>query len=276
MANEREPAGGKRAGQFQKGQSGNPKGRPRKSAKDQTDDVPEARHPTRTLLRREAQRKIVMRTAEGETRITVLEGVLRATMQKAAQGSVFAQRTVLQLMHREDDRYHLEQQAEFDRWYDYKKNCETIEEDARKRGVEVEDWLIHPDDVVLNETNLSVRIVGPVTEEGHALMRVASQLQELAYEMVLFTDEAERCSVAGKPNGRIGGYMLLYLLAREVLPPRLRRTPAQLSELVERRVWQGKVGWGEDLRRRCEAAEFPFITGVTATVELKKVLSKRQ
>ncbi|MGI9426605.1 MAG: DUF5681 domain-containing protein [Hyphomicrobiaceae bacterium] len=80
--------------QFRKGQSGNPKGRPKcaknKFPRDGLDRLVE-------IIRKEANREI--KVTEGESRVTVpmIQAVMRSVAVKAGKGSVPAQRLLLEM-----------------------------------------------------------------------------------------------------------------------------------------------------------------------------------
>ena len=77
-----------KSGQFRKGQSGNPKGRPRAEAK-RPGPVP-AHHSMRDLVRHEAARKIIANDASGKHELPTRQAVIRAQAHSALKGSVFA------------------------------------------------------------------------------------------------------------------------------------------------------------------------------------------
>jgi hypothetical protein len=79
--------------QFKKGQSGNPKGRPRKNQSSG------GRLPTELaeLVKSETERLLTLTDAGKPVTMSALQAVLRATVVSAARGNPHAQRTVLQL-----------------------------------------------------------------------------------------------------------------------------------------------------------------------------------
>src|ERR1700682_2204162 len=70
---------------FQKGQSGNPGGRPRRGVAEQA----------KALALKEAYRKVTVQEGEHATRMPVIQAILRNQLALAAKGSVAAQRAVL-------------------------------------------------------------------------------------------------------------------------------------------------------------------------------------
>src|SRR5450756_2518034 len=155
-----------KSGQFRKGQSGNPTGRPRKLVAQPA--VAPARFPMREGLRAESGRMITVTDAAGRHEVAAGQAVLRAVFVKAMQGGVLAQRTVLNYVLAEDERHHRECKENFDFWRDYQERCNAATIAAVKAGREVPDFLPHPDDIVLDWVSLDVRFLGAIDKEGRA------------------------------------------------------------------------------------------------------------
>ena len=71
---------------FMKGKSGNPKGRPKKDILN-----------TMETIQKEMERKITIRDAEGSSRITMEQAIIRQLVHKAAKGDITATKYVLDL-----------------------------------------------------------------------------------------------------------------------------------------------------------------------------------
>lgn len=246
-----------KSGQFQKGQSGNPRGRPRK--KDASPELIPARFPTRQLMRNEAARKITVKDASGTHDLTTTEGIFRAQYISGLRGSVFAQREILRRAEIEDERYHRECKERFDLWFDYQERCRAAIEAATKAGRDAPDFLPHPDDISLDWERLEVRFLGAIDEEGRAREVFLGVAQALAYEMAIYLGEDNCLPDKNGTGGRIGPYMGFYLVALACLPPRLRLPIEAYESHIYARAALGRKAWGEELERRCRAAGMPFI-----------------
>ena len=246
-----------KSGQFRKGQSGNPRGRPRKQpAKPQL--MPTI-HPTRELLRAEAEREITITDASGRQTTTVRQAIVRSTYLKAMQGGVLAQRTALRLMSEEDERRYHERKERFEFWFDYQVRYRAELVAAAGLGRHEPTFLPHPDDIELDWSTLQVRMLGAVDEEGLVREKRIQAYQDLGYEMAIYTGEDNCGPDAAGRGGRIGIYMAFYLMARQVLPPRLRRLPISYENHLTRMIALGRTAWGNYLDERCRAAEFAFV-----------------
>ncbi|MEW4466338.1 DUF5681 domain-containing protein [Parasphingorhabdus sp. JC815] len=91
------------SGQFKKGQSGNPNGRPRKEKQAEPLYHPAA-HPTRELMRSEALRPVTTREGDQQVQMPASQAVIRALGIAAIKGGPMAQRTYLDMVKAEDER----------------------------------------------------------------------------------------------------------------------------------------------------------------------------
>lgn len=245
------------SGRFQKGQSGNPRGRPRKQRP--VKEWIAAQFPTREALRAEAARRIAINDASGRQEVTTTEAVIRALALNAARGGVLAQRTYLEVMRAEDERLHRERSQRYDFWDAYQQRERAAIAAARKAGRTEPDPLPHPDDIELDPVRLEVRFLGAVDEVGRIAEKQALAFQRLGFEMSAYLGE-DNCLPPGKgQEGRIGFYMAMYLAGRYSLPPRLQLSPEALEADIKPTMWLGMKAWGDDLERRCREGSVPFI-----------------
>lgn len=246
-----------KSGQFKKGQSGNPTGRPRQQVAQPL--APPARFPTREGLRAERGRMIPVTDASGRHEVPAGQAIIRAMLAKGMQGGVLAQRTAIKYLLAEDERYHRECKENFDFWRGYQDRCNAAIAAAVKAGREVPDFLPHPEDIVLDWVSLDVRFLGAIDKEGRAAEKKAQLFQALAFELHVFTQED---FVAADEHGKgcqIGLFMALHIYFMRCLPPRLRvYTEIDAVEFLSR-IRRGGTTWKEDLERRCREAGFPFI-----------------
>jgi hypothetical protein len=257
-----------KSGQFRKGKSGNPKGRPRTQQADELLVPAPARYPTHEHLRAEADRRIVVTDATGRKTITVREGILRTRSLRALQGSVLAQRDSLRDFAQEDERVHQQHKKSFEYWHEYQNEGRAKIAMAMKRGEAPPDLLPHPEDIHLDWARLEVQIIGAVDEAERARERKAETLRAVAYEMSFYVDEDNRLPSEGDTAGGVGIYMALYLLASTSLPARLRGMPAEY-DLIILASFRNRRSWGVDLERRCKEVRIPFLRprkGVAAKV----------
>jgi hypothetical protein len=241
-----------KSGQFRKGQSGNPRGRPAKHLRQA--ELVAGRHPTRDAIRAEAERTIAITDASGRQQVTGREATIRALMLGAMRGGVLAQRTMIEHLMAEDERLHQERKEMFEFWLAYKKRTSGPVEAARRAGTTVPEPIPHPDDIELDWRTLEVRFLGALDEGQRATEKQLQVYQDLCLEMVAYTQEDNRFPTKAGEDGVVGPYMALHLAARMNLPPRLRKPPPLPAVAAS-----GQHVWGKDLERRCREANVPFV-----------------
>lgn len=144
---------------FKKGQSGNPRGRPKKEPVAETPGFP-----VEQAILAETERLVPIRE-NGETReMKAIEIVQRANFKSAANGSPYAQRIYIENHYRAKraEEKAIDEDHAFWRDYVVTRNREIAE--AKRNGQEAPARLPHPDDVVF-KPGKPVYFVGPCTEE---------------------------------------------------------------------------------------------------------------
>lgn len=153
--------------QFRRGQSGNPRGRPRGSRnKPKLPTLGEER--MKTIILEEAYRTIKVNEGPRNVTVPMAQAVIRSMAINAAKGNQRAQRLFTQLLsatERENRRLHEE-------WLNeamaYKIYWENELERRRRFNIEAEPPLPHPDDIIVNLKAGSIEIKGPMTKEEKA------------------------------------------------------------------------------------------------------------
>lgn len=212
---------------FKKGQSGNPRGRPKK-------DVPgmdDARS-TDSLVLKQAERRIAVREGEEITEITAIEAVLRAQYASASKGNSHAQRHIIERYDRAESAHRRRIEEDIAIWDNYvSRNREAIAE-AERRGETPPDPLPHPDDVVIDHET-GVRFIGPLDEGGVKRVEKTCQTRDILL-MQHALDERQ----SGKPesddplDGPGSAFVVASILNRSV-PKRFRFS----NEEIDRRLW---------------------------------------
>jgi len=239
---------------FKKGQSRNPRGRPRKETPAAT---PDPMLPLDEVIKQEAARLVTVRDGDERASISTIDGVIRALAHTAMKGGVFAQRTLIELL-REIEQRDLERKKQsFERWQNYVAETRSYIRDARARGQPEPEPVPHPDDIEFEDGNLEVRFTGPLDEEEAARARRNQRFSRLCVEMSLYHQE-DNCRGEGPlANASVGFWLLSHVGLEATLPERMRITPLYLREAERRRatnrVW---VAW---LKHECEQLNLPFI-----------------
>ena len=223
--------------QFKKGRSGNPKGRPRKSAPKFV--VPLTLN---KVILAEAERQVTLREGDELVQITVRQALPRAINVAAMKGDSRAQKLAVQMLSEADREQKEERLRLFEEADKYKVNWEK--EAARCKSQRLpppEPPFPHPDDIIVNPRTGEVSFVGPMTPKEKALMDERIQFRDKLIEQLNDPAEWEWCS----PNKR---EMARAILKKnridpldDLLPPRCRSFCKLLPlEYPEERAEEGE------------------------------------
>lgn len=201
---------------FQKGRSGNPKGRPRKP--NVTCAEPTQLH---ELTLAEAERPIRVREGGNVTEIPTKMALLQAQSNLGLKGNAYAQKHALERIERAQREEAARIAADHEYWRGYRRDALRQLAEARANGAPEPILLPHPDDVVI-EPGKPVRIVGPVNdEEAHQYQEIVKLRDALIMQSVF----NERCAPQDqKADGeaRALGASLLARLVDSALPQRMK------------------------------------------------------
>ncbi len=178
---------------FQKGQSGNPNGRPKGSKNQPRVNTGHGMRAAEEYLRLEAYRPVTIREGDKVVELPAIQAVFRAMGVSAMKGNRFAQKTMAELvtdLERRDAEARLEL---FEVMFEYKQRWDKEIERCRKNDLPLPEPVPHPDDIILNTRTGEVRIEGPETKEQKAFYDQAlKRRQEAQEEVSYFADKYRR------------------------------------------------------------------------------------
>lgn len=150
-----------KSGQFRKGRSGNPKGRPKGSR----NKVPPTERRIYALFKQELARPLT--TSEGDAQVTMetLQALIRRIIHDALRGKPHAQKLVLSVANEIEKREVEEHRAYAIIALEYKRRWTKELRDCERRGIKVEPPIPHPDHVHVDLQTGDVTYSGPVNEE---------------------------------------------------------------------------------------------------------------
>lgn len=150
---------------FCKGQSGNPKGRP-KGARNRLPAMNEER--LKSIVIAEAYRGIKVNDGDRQVTMSMAEAILRSMALKAAKGDHRSQKLFSDLLRRTE----IALKAQHDDWlekaFEYKVEWERELERRQRLGIVAAEPLPHPDDLEIDMNTGSVVLRGPFTKEQQA------------------------------------------------------------------------------------------------------------
>jgi hypothetical protein len=178
--------------QFQKGQSGNPKGRPRGS-KNRPKPLDPANQPTDSLVLEEAYRLVTIREGDKLIELPAVQAAVRSLAISAMKGSRLAQRDLAALVRQVEDRKAREHLMMLENALEYK--LKWTEELKRRQRLEIDepDPIPHPDDIHIDFRTGDVQTRGPLdANEKREWDKRLARRDEAQAEVTCFADHHRR------------------------------------------------------------------------------------
>lgn len=187
---------------FKKGESGNPRGRPKKK---RDVDVPAiSESAADDLLRSELSRAVPVTDASGRQDITMLQLITRSQAAAAAKGNVHAQRDILRQARELEERDAMRRAAEqaderaiFKRIVQWKSARVKEWQAAEAEGREPEQPWPHPDDILIDEKASNWRVRGPVDESDVPMFRYFQAQRDCEFARWILRDQEKSVVARG-------------------------------------------------------------------------------
>ena len=181
---------------FKPGQSGNPKGRPRKERTSMRKQSPGLSAMDEAYLRN-AEKQVSIREGDEIRKVQAYDAAIQAQLKAAAEGNPKALKDFLDRVDEAQERRRLSIAEEHELWRCIKANQQDRIDAAQAKGEPTELILPHPDDIMI-EDDKPVWFAGPVNEDEYArhlanrdfveLMFMQSELDEREFQKRLSED----------------------------------------------------------------------------------------
>jgi len=168
---------------FKPGQSGNPRGRPKRAKSQHLVDTRRGMQPVDEYIRLETSRLLPIREGDKVIHLPAMQVMIRAMLASAIKGNRFMQRELTQLVMSRELADLADRKLEFDNAIGYKQNWDSAIQQARAAGQPEPTPVPHPDDIIIDPNTCFVTIRGPRTPEEKAnhdealAMRAQAQIE---------------------------------------------------------------------------------------------------
>jgi hypothetical protein len=178
------------AGQFARGKSGNPRGRPAKKTEHKAREIKAAPDPsTRERFLKATDRLMTFRENESVVEIPILDAVIRAEAIAALKGSPNAQKNIIERAARYRNELKAEIEEDHASWREYIDNYSKAVSAMEKKGAPIPvDW-IHPEDLIFKD-GCNVLVRGGDPAEGHRHRQYVVRLRDV---LILQAAKDKRC-----------------------------------------------------------------------------------
>jgi hypothetical protein len=207
---------------FKKGQSGNPKGRPKRA-----DGALRPSPETTALTIREAERKVTIREGAETRLVSAIEAAMLAQFKAAAGGNAYAQKHLIEryLRAKAEKQREIDEEVAF--WEFYVAFYREAIAEASRKGEPPPSPLPHPDDVVI-DPDKGVRFIGPFDEESAARLEENLKFRDAC----LMQDALDRRSAAAGGNEKLSDKQTFALLGAKAMnqsvPLRFRLSDSEM------------------------------------------------
>ncbi len=202
---------------FVKGQSGNPKGRPKKAKTPRPTESTQLRDQFLQVL----NETVVAREGERTVKISKLDAVLRARIATAVKGNPIAQRDVRQFAMQCQAEQEAERKQELEFWTYYKDNYQRVVQSMQQKGEAVPDNWPHPEDVRISSKG-TISFLDAMDEAGRRALQTVARWRDAYLLQAEWEHRQAPASAIRKYFGSTSLALLNGLTADFQLPTRLK------------------------------------------------------
>ncbi len=215
--------------QFRKGQSGNPKGRPKKQP---SPALTLKDKPLQQQFEEEAYRLLRLQENGKSIELSATQALVRSIFMSALKGNRINQKYLLELLRSEEEKAATRHNDHYAHYRKLQKQGYAAIKQAKDNNQPVPKIYPHPDDILLDPKTREVRVVGPLTEDDLPAYRRHILLRDNNIATYI---KSKGRNTLHKPDNMIQGvHLLMVTLSNDILPPSLRQDQTtQANALIE-------------------------------------------
>lgn len=216
---------------FKKGQSGNPKGRPRKK---EPNPLKFSDAPSERIFEEEIYRSVSLLDQGEQVSLPTIRAIMRSQTMAAIKGNRFAQKEVLERA----ERLELEKRDQkISRYFElkqYKERGENIIAECTRKGEPVPKLLPHPDDIVLNAVTADAYVNGPETEDDERFYEYAKLMRDFMLLLHVNAEKSKKGPKLEHEGEQLCAYAIFAHTMDLTLPKRFQWESRQYVTLIQK------------------------------------------
>lgn len=166
---------------FQKGKSGNPKGRPKRARKAQSANA-DLLNPLLQIVHNEVYREVTVRDGDKMHKMPVIQAIARTLSVAAMKGNRLAARELINLLKPIEEDNAVAHWKAFQAVLDYKMRMTEQVTEYERQGKAPPEMIPHPEDISIDPRAGTYSIDGPMTEEELNALRDVIQFRDCLLE----------------------------------------------------------------------------------------------
>ena len=173
-----------KSGQFVKGKSGNPRGRPRRKFRPKLSQASD--RPTTMMILDEAYRVVRIKEGDKTSKMPVNQAVTRALGVSAMKGNIRAQRLLIALVNEIENELNRQQRENLENAIETKFAWDEACARWDAKGIPRPEPLPHPEDLVIDLRKGEARLEGPCTPEEKEALDTVLKHRDRIHELIDF------------------------------------------------------------------------------------------